>query len=179
MRLAAQKGRKRGLCPRAPTRFLKKREKTALWLLEQHNGFLPASRSLGAARLVSFMGSACGGPQPLNTMGRRTAPGPAGGRRRFAGRGPAAPSPAKPKPRGPQAPGALWALRAPAAPPRVPALSAGAGVNPRGESVLTGGEKAPGLSRGRRRWPGSAGPGIGRCDSRRKPRGGSGWPGGW
>ena len=40
-----------------------------------------------------------------------------GGRRRFAGRGPSAPRPAKPKPRGPTAPGALWALRAPAAPP--------------------------------------------------------------
>ena len=168
-----------GALPPHPHPLFEKAGENGLVAFGTTEGFLPASRPSGAARLVSFMGSACGGPQPLNTMGRRTAPGPAGGRRRFAGRGPAAPSPAKPKPRGPQAPGALWALRAPAAPPRVPALSAGAGVNPRGESVLTGGEKAPGLSRGRRRWPGSAGPGIGRCDSRRKPRGGSGWQGGW
>lgn len=168
-----------GALPPHPHPLFEKAGENSLVAFGTTEGFLPASRPSGAARLVSFMGNVCGGPQPLNTMGRRTAPGPAGGRRRFAGRGPAAPSPAKPKPRGPKAPGALWALRAPAAPPRVPALSAGAGVNPRGESVLTGGEKAPGLSRGRRRWPGSAGPGIGRCDSRRKPRGGSGWPGGW
>ncbi len=138
-------------------------------------GLLPASRPSGAARLVSFMGSACRGAQPLNIMGRRTAPGPAGGAAAFGG----PPARQTKAPGGRRPPGALWALRAPAAPPRVPALSAGAGVNPRGESVLTGGEKAPGLSRGRRRWPGSAGPGIGRCDSRRKPRGGSGWQGGW
>ena len=142
--LGCAEGSEAGALPPHPHPLFEKAGENSLVAFGTTEGFLPASRPSGAARLVSFMGSVCGGPQPLNTMGRRTAPGPAGGAVAFCRQGAGgpvagqtqapgaagppglcgrvAPPPPKPPPGGPTPPGGFGG----AAPPRRPPAGPGA-----------------------------------------------------
>ncbi len=84
-------------------------------------GAAAAAASRKGTRQAQGLGARIGcaaPPMPLRWTRGLGYPGRPRGAAAFGGRGPSAPRPAKPKP-GPKAP-ALWALRAPAAPPAGP-----------------------------------------------------------